>query len=491
VTKGENRGTLIRTAKYIILAALIYMPLFGHLGTFPIRVWDEARVAMNAYEMLHDGDFIVTHFNGNPDMWNTKPPLLIWTQVAFMKVIGVNEIAVRLPSALAAFFTCLALMLFSIRYLRNFWLGFIAIIILVTSYGYIVSHAARMGDYDSLLTLFTTLSGLFIFLYSEHQKTKYLYLFFAFTAFAVLTKSISGLLFIPGLLIYLAIQKRLVPLLSNKHFYLGLFSAILVILSYYLLRENYNPGYLKAVINNELWTRYLTVIETHENSFWYYFNNLTDQRFSPWYILIPPGFIAGIASKDLRIKRLTIFTLLMIITYLLIISTSRTKLAWYDVPLYPFLSILVAIFINFLFELPDTLNLGKTKTWLVKYAFLIVILFSPYQKIFDKTYLPREDPAEKDFYELGYYLKEAINGEHDLNQHFLLYDGYNLHNLFYIKILNDQGVQIDFKKWTELEKNDLVIAQQENVKQYIEDNYTYQVKEKVGNVFTYKITGIR
>lgn len=149
--------------KYIILAALMYMPIFGHLDALPIRIWDEARLAMNAYEMLKDGDFIVTHFDGSPDMWNTKPPMLIWFQVFFMKIVGANELAVRLPSAIAAFFTCIVLLIFSLRYLKNSWIGFIAVFVLITSHGYINLHATRTGDYDALLTLFTTSSGLFFF----------------------------------------------------------------------------------------------------------------------------------------------------------------------------------------------------------------------------------------------------------------------------------------------------------------------------------------
>ena len=62
------------------------MPIFGYLDSYPIRIWDEARLAINAYEMLKNGDFIVTHYDNNPDMWNTKPPLMIWCQVFFMKI---------------------------------------------------------------------------------------------------------------------------------------------------------------------------------------------------------------------------------------------------------------------------------------------------------------------------------------------------------------------------------------------------------------------
>ena len=111
--------------KYLVLAFIIYMPIFGHLNSLPIRIWDEARLATDAYEMLHNGNFIVTYFDGKPDMWNTKPPLLIWFDVLFMKTIGVNELAVRLPSAFAALFTCILFLLFSEKFLKKCRINFI------------------------------------------------------------------------------------------------------------------------------------------------------------------------------------------------------------------------------------------------------------------------------------------------------------------------------------------------------------------------------
>ena len=164
--------------KYVILVLLLAVPIFGFLDTLPIRIYDEARIAINAMEMFHSGDYIVTFFDYCPEMWNTKPPLLIWCQVFFMHIVGTNEIAIRLPSALAVFATCITLLVFSLRYLKNFWLAFIAIITLITCDGYVGTHISRTGDYDALLTFFTTLSCLLFFAYSETKKTKFLYLFF-------------------------------------------------------------------------------------------------------------------------------------------------------------------------------------------------------------------------------------------------------------------------------------------------------------------------
>ncbi len=485
---NKNLDFLIKT---FLFGALIYLPIFGFLETLPIRVWDEARLAINSYEMLNNGNFIVTHFDGSPDMWNTKPPLLIWLQVMCMKTFGINELAVRFPSALAALFTCLALLVFSLKYLKKYWFGFIAVFVLITCHGYINIHATRTGDYDALLTLFTTTSGLFFFAYCENKNQRFLYLFFLTTALAVLTKSITGMLFMPAILIYSIIQKEFIPLLRNKHFYIGLSSFLVMVVGYYLLRENFNPGYIDAVSKNELGGRYLEVIENHQNHFWYYFNNFIDFQITVWHLFIPCGFIVGLAIKDKKINRLTLFSLLMIFTFFIIISTAQTKLEWYDVPMYPFLAIVIAIFIHFIFEIlqhsPLINQMLRVNT--MPFLLLFFIGITPLQNMIKKTYKPQEYSWDKEFYELGYYLKEAIKGKHDLNNQYLVYDGYNAHNQFYINILNNQGTNISVKACDQLKPNDLVIAQQNEVKQKIESSYDYKEIQHKGNIITYQIHG--
>jgi len=479
--------------KYVVLIAILYMPIFGHLDTLPIRIWDESRLAVNAYEMLNDENHLVTHFEGKPDMWNTKPPFMIWCQVVCMKLLGVNELAVRLPSAIAAFLTCMALLIFSQWYLKNFWFGFIAIFVLISTQGYISLHGTRTGDYDALLTLFTTLSGLFFFAFCETKKYRALYCFFICTALAVLTKSVTGLLFLPAILIYGIIQKQFIPLLKNKHFYFGLLSFLTLVVGYYLLREANNTGYIAAVWENELGGRYLSVIENHQHDFWFYLKNLIDFRLSTtWYVLIPFGCITGVlVIKNKKVNRITLFSFLMVIIFFIIISTAQTKLEWYDIPLYPFLSIIVAVFIHYVFQLLYNVKWFRQKLSvnIIPYLFLFLIGIVPYKKVLDKTYKPKEYFWRKDFYEIGYYLKDAIKGKYHLNKQCLLYEGYHAHNLFYLNILNDKGIEISFKDWKKLEKEDVVIASQKNVKQYVEEHYNHQVLNSNGTIITYLIHG--
>ncbi|WP_171971882.1 glycosyltransferase family 39 protein [Mangrovimonas sp. DI 80] len=501
----------------MVLVLLIAIPLFWHLGKLPIILCDEARLAINAYEMVKDNNFIIPHYLGQPEMWNTKPPLLISIQSFFMKLLGANEFAFRLPSALAAFSTCVVLLTFFMKYFKDFWLGFIVILVLITSQGYVGIHASRTGDYDALLTLFTTTSGLLFFVFCETRKHKYLYLFFTFITLAVLTKGIAGLLFAPAFVIYSIFQKQFVPLLKNKHTYISILLFVSTIASYYLIREFYNPGYLIAVLENELTGRYLKVNEYNEGSIIFYFKNFVVYRFSSWYALIPFGIIVGLTINNKKINRISLFSLLMVAVFITVISLSQTKLPWYDLPMYPFLSIIVSGFIYYIFSLLRDLNWNNflhhlksrnrlnlstnfnKSNWIsfpkaISFSFLFLVCISPYQQIIKNIYKTEkmyrlENNNLKD-YEVIHFLRNSISKEYNLDQKFILYDTHPTHYsniLFYLYNLNDIGIDISLKDWKDLSKGDVVLANQDHIKKYIDDNYKSEIIQTSGSLTEYKI----
>ena len=241
-----KREILVIAFKLFILSLFCSFPIFIHLDILPIRIWDESRLSINAYEMLKNNNWLIPYFEGKPDMWNTKPPLMIWMQVICSKIFGYSELAMRLPSAFAAFLLILYLQYFVKRYLNNFWFGLITCIVLVTSYGYINVHSTRTGDYDSLLCLFLVVYVLSYFLYLEHKNKRDLIFFFVALILAVLTKSIQGLLFLPALFLYTLMDKKFF-IFKELNVYKGIALFVFIIGAYYLFREMYNPGYLHAV----------------------------------------------------------------------------------------------------------------------------------------------------------------------------------------------------------------------------------------------------
>ena len=115
---------LIQHSVFLVFIGVIGIPLFWNLDALPLRVFDEARAAVNAQEMLENHEWLVPHFGGEPDMWASKPPLLIWLQSALINMIGDSEWAVRLPSAVAGFFYMFIALLFLCSALKKTTVGF-------------------------------------------------------------------------------------------------------------------------------------------------------------------------------------------------------------------------------------------------------------------------------------------------------------------------------------------------------------------------------
>lgn len=484
---NKNKWYLI--LKILGLLLLLYFPIFGHLGTLPIRLWDESRLAINAFEMLQNKDYLVTYFDNVPDLFNTKPPLLIWFQVFWMKLLGPTELAVRLPSAIAALFTCLGILVFSIKYLKNFAFGFIAVIVLITSQGYIDHHAARTGDYESLLTFFMVLASLFFYLFIETKNNKLLYLCFLNLTLAVLTKSIAGLFFIPAFILYSFYTKSVLSILKNKHFYISLLSFLAIIVGFYYLRELTDSGYWEAVKSNEFGGRFLEESNGHVHDFWFHFNNLKSIQFSEWYLLVPCGIAIGLLSKNKELKKITVFSTLIVAITLLILSTSKTKLIWYTVPLFPFLAILVTIFIHTIYSylkklkgIKELLNFN-----IIPLIFLFLIIALPYQNILTKTFRPIENKNEEQFYAISYYLQDVIDGKINMDNYSIVYNGYKAHVDFYLKVLKSNGEIISTKALTELKPGDRVISAEKEIKEYIEKNYNFEKQVHSEHITKYQI----
>ncbi len=477
--------------KYVILAGVICVPLFGHLGSLPIHLWDESRLTMNAYEMYNNKNWIVTFYEGAPDLWNTKPPFLIWCQALLMGVVGPNELAIRLPSAIAGLLTCLAIVFFSNRYLKNFWVGFISVVILITSRGYISDHGTRTGDYDAMLTLFTTLYCFSFFAYSETKKVKYLYFFFISMTLGVLTKSVAALFFTPAIFIFVLMQKQLFELLKNKHFYFGLGIFLFFTFGYYLLREMVLPGYLDAVYMNDLGGRFFEAIENHKQDSWFYYDNIISSRFTPWYLFLPFGILTGALNKDERIRKLSLYFGLLILTYFIVISGSETKLDWYDLPLYPFIALLTSLFLYLIFDVISKIEFVNQllKYNFLPFAFVFFISINPYRATIDRVYLPKPKPGswQANYFELSYYMRDAIHGKHDVSDNRILYEEYNAQLQLYVKVLRSKGQVAKFIGRNDIQPNTLVLVQDDALKEYLTDNFKVEKIEVAGNVIKYKV----
>lgn len=381
-----------------IICVFCYLVYFQGLSEYSVRMWDEARNGVNALEMLRNGNIIVTHFNGSPDLWNTKPPLFIWIIATSFKLFGVNEFSLRLPSAIAASLVALTMYLLASFWIKNKWIGILSVFILFSSFGFSDIHIGRSGDYDAVLTLFVFLATIFSFIFVQKWKPSYLYLAIAFWTFAVLTKGIAGILMLPGVFLYIILTGKLKQIVTLRAFWIGLLGFIFIIAAYYLSRNYMNPGFLLAVWKEEFYERTVMNNLSQGNSFLYYWNYLREFRFQHWIYFVPFSIIAFFLASSNR-KYWILYSYTLSLSYFAIISTAQSKNIWYDAQLYPYMSLLVSIFlISILQKLPKII-------WIIP---IIILIF--YNQRYVRTnlaYIQRPDlESSNSCLQYGYFLRE-------------------------------------------------------------------------------------
>ncbi len=473
----------------LIFILLIPYPLFHGLDAMVLRIWDEARRGVNAFEMLQNGNLLVTYYNGKPDMWGTKPSLFVLIQTGFMWLLGPGELAVRLPSALAGLFTCLFLLYLSWKYLKNPYYGLIWAVVLITFNGYVDFHGTRTGDFDALLTLFMFLSAFFFFLYTEEKTPRALLYSILFLTLAALTKGIGGLLFLPALFIWAIYKKNIKEIIYCKMFWVGAAVFVSCIGGYYFLREIENPGYLQAVMNNELGGRYLKGIEGHDQGFLFYVEGFIYPRLQKWAVFIIPGIVAGFFIKERQLKNLHLYSIILFISHLLIISASGTKLRWYDLPEYPFIAFIITGFIWLALTILWK-YLSKVRQWLAVGAasvFLLIIFYEPVRLTFKEANYIQERPWYLEDHEIAKFLREGVRNQRDLDGYVLVHKGYDAHCLFYMYLLKEHGQTVIRKSKEQLKAGDKVIAHETEVKDYIQTHYPAEITDSSTYVKVYYI----
>ncbi|MFP5270918.1 MAG: ArnT family glycosyltransferase [Coleofasciculus sp.] len=489
----KKKAIIIKILKYrfiisfLLLLAACYFVFFFRLDAISIRMWDESRRAINAFEMTVNGNWLVTYYDGQPEMVGTKPPLLIWCIALSMKVFGYNEFALRLPSAVCAMSTTIIIFWFGTKYFNDLKIGLISGLVLVTSIGYIGEHVARTGDFDAMLVLWITIYSLSFFTYLHcNVDKKNFYLFIATTALilAVLTKSVAGILAVPGLVLYAAYQRKLGKVLSSPKIYIAAIIFFISVSSFYILREYYNPGYLKAVIANEIIGRYSNTLENHQGPISFYLSQIK-QKFVPWVYVLPISFIVvNITRSSRQIKNFVIFGLFYLSSYLLIVSFAQTKLPWYDAPVYPLASMIVGI------GLSEILNLTISELQ-IDYGFkrqlLIGILVSsifviPYlDTVYNKIYKHQGiiyDWSQPDNPQLMYgdYFKKLNRTYPKLRNLSVVNNDYNAHLLFYTKVYNLNSYSIQLKSSKDnIFDDEIVVTCDFKIKSYLEQEYNLKL----------------
>lgn len=469
---------------FLILLTLIYCVVLIKLGSFHLRWWDESMFAVNTYEMLQNGKWFSFYFDGVPDLYNTKPPLTSWLQILFIKIIGYNETALRLPSAIAACLTITTLFRFASKHFNYLW-AWISALILMTSYGFIHFHTARTGDSDALLTLFVLLANLYFLRFVLNQHKKDILFFFLFITLAFSIKLYAALLFIPAYVAVLSYKKLWKQFVMCWPFLIGVLFFVLSIGSLLYLRELDTPGYIHQVIFKDA-GRMTTVVENHQEPTLFYLDKLVNTRFALWFVFFVVGAVFAFFHPEKKSKTILTIFLLFVVSYLSIIMVSITKLEWYDMPLYPYLALLAAYPIYLGFQQLKTKE--KSVSTPLKYALLALVFMFPYNVMFRKSQASHVPLGERKLEANERFMFHQIRNKQSLDGIKVLHNSWKGSLLFYQYKLSEHQQKISLiSDVSQVAINDHILVCDETLQAKLANSFETNVVNQLDNAKLYLI----
>lgn len=464
----------------IVFFVLAYFLIFHCIGRASISMWDESVYSNNAIEMFLNKEYLIKYFNGKPEMWGTEPPLVAWIQVLFLNIFGINEWVLRLPSGLAILGVGFLLIHLSKYIFNNKHIGFICALVFFTTEGIIRKHVGRTADLDAFLVFFTFGTSIFFYKYLISNKIKNLYLATFFLIAAVYTKSIAGLLLMPGLFLFAIQQKKLKSIFISKHIYICIGLFITIVSSYYIAREFNNEGYLKTALENEITERFFKVNEGHKHEWSYYFNLIFNKHFTYWIFFVFVGFSYLFIEKMKKYKNILIFSFVVSLLFLLIISSSKTKLNWYNAPVFSYLSIIVGIVIYTIIDaFQKYLQIQKIQKIIVLTLIFLSLFFFPVENIIKNNIDSRNTWHSERF---GSFLKKEVKENSKIKNITFLIAGWPGHAFFYQNAYKEKyGYNIkirNVRKKVVVKSNEYIMFWSNNVFRHLKKYYNYKIIKK-------------
>lgn len=410
IGKRPRAIAILSIAWVAIVAGVAF---FWQSGSIGLVDETEPLFAEASRQMFVTGDWITPYFNGVTRF--DKPALTYWLQAIAFHLLGVNEWAVRLPSAIAATLA-IALTFYTVHWYlaeedrldnvsrpaRNWTVAAIASGTIALSPQVIVW--ARTGVSDMLLTGSIAPSLLCFFLgYARAEKSpakvRFYIAAYVFIALAILAKGPVGIV-LPGLVIlaFLLYVGEFKPVLREARPVLGAFIIAGLSLPWYVLviwRNGWD--YINSFFGYHNVDRFTGVVNGHAAPWFFYFLVVL-LGFAPYSVYLP----AAIARLKFwkrrdwrslpRSRQFGLFAFVWFAVVFVFFSIAVTKLPSYVLPLMPASGILVALLWAELLSAGGNSRSFRVSAW-VNVAFLSAVSIA----LFYVPNLLGEDPAAPDF----------------------------------------------------------------------------------------------
>ncbi|MCC6724163.1 MAG: glycosyltransferase family 39 protein [Saprospiraceae bacterium] len=486
---------------FTLFCVAIYFPLFLHLDWQPMNNWDESLFGMRAAYMTEEGQYMRDYtlwVDGGMQHRSTKPPFTTWLQVASMKLLGINELALRLPIALCSLGIVLLFVWFARHQLGDVHIGYSAGFVLVTSLGFVKEHAARTGDQDAALAFYMVAGAIAFYLYLEateiRKRLGWLAMLTAATIAAVMTKYAFGLLYFPAFLIYAIYKKQLWNTLKRGSTWLAFLTIAAVVGGWLWYIEGQLPGFVDRAFHHEMADRYTTTYRGHDHPWAHYFIRFWEKDyFMPWLLLLPASLALLFSREKSPLRDFNLLMFLCAALQLLFVASSGTKTEHYDVVAYAPMAMLAGIGLY-------QLGVAVVQLWkdrqhrpaavVATYLGVFFFLVLPYTRIIDRVYKPKMPDRTMSY---GYLLRKIQKTKPEFKQFTIIAPIYTGQVNYYAGLMNrKQGYHIKISEHPkQVEVGDTILACESKMIEYLMQHYELKGIETEGKCFLAIAKGLK
>jgi 4-amino-4-deoxy-L-arabinose transferase-like glycosyltransferase len=341
---------------------------------FFLHFWDERYHALVAKNLMHHF-FTPTLYNNpilpNSDnnwttehIWLHKQPLPLWIMAISMKLFGINEIALRIPSIVLS--TLGIGITYQIgKHFFNRKVAFVAAFLFSINGLILELTGGRIATdhVDIFYLFFIILSIYLITIYAENNRIVYNILAGMSLGAAILTKWLPALIILPLWILILFDSKSLTLKQMLLQFFFFLFVAVLIFLPWQIYIFHTFPLQASAEAK-ATFSHLLLVVEKQTGSYFYFIEKIRINYGE--LIYLPLLWFLWITFKDIKNLKHLAITLWVLIP-ILFFSFAKTKMQAYILFISPALFLITA---DFFYMIKENNKLNK---WLIRLLLFLLI----------------------------------------------------------------------------------------------------------------------
>ena len=329
---------------FVFLAGLVFRLIMAEIDPY-LNLWDEQYHALVAKHMM-DHPFtpmLYTHpaLYYNPENWSAnhiwlhKQPLFLWQIALSFKLFGVNEFALRLPSAIMSAFT--VLLIFRIgKLLVNERVGWCAALLFAfSSFNLEVAGGNVNTDHNDLSFMFYVTASIWAWMeYVQSRKIKWVILIGVLSGMAILVKWLTGLLVFSGWFMIIVFDKtKRGQFTYYKDMLIAFLITCVVVLPWQIYKSIRFP--IESALEYKQYGLHITLpLDGHNGTWFYHFDQLSNQLGPIIPFIIIPGLLIllnGIKERPMKIAFLTF--LIIVHLFFMYVATKMPLLCYFIMPL--------------------------------------------------------------------------------------------------------------------------------------------------------------